>query len=86
MSDPAKPEAYPAVHHFGIVVGPAFDDPAALTAALEGWDVVTPLHDGQRSRMGTYRTLRTSVRVESRARLEALDAKLRAVAGVKMLL
>ena len=86
MSGAPVPGAYPAVHHFGIVVKQSFDDPAALAAALAGCDVVTPLHDGQRSRRGTYRTLRVSVRDDSRKRLEAVDASLRAVAGVMMLL
>ena len=86
MSGAPVPEAYPAVHHFGIVVKQSFDNPAALAAVLAGHDVVIPLHEGQRSRTGAYRTLRVSVRVGSRERLEAVDAGLRAVAGVIMLL
>jgi putative lipoic acid-binding regulatory protein len=80
------PDAYPAVHHVGIVVEAAFADRGALEAALAGVEVVAPLHDGRASRTGRYRTLRVSIRVGSRAELEALDRNLRAITGVKLLL
>ena len=86
MSDTSDPAAYPAVHHIGIVVGRDFDGQTALAEALVENTVITPLHDGQWSRQGKYRTLRVSVRVESRGELDDLDAKLRAVVGVIMLL
>ena len=79
-------EAYPAVHHIGIVVARDFGGHEALAAVLRGHEVVEPLHEGQRSRSGAYATLRVSVRVESRQRLEQLDNELRAVPGVRMLL
>ena len=81
-----EPAAYPAVHHVGIVVEAAFAAQDALEAVLADVEVVAPLHDGRASRTGRYRTLRVSVRVGSRAELDALDRNLRAVTGVKLLL
>jgi len=81
-----EPTAYPAVHHVGIVVEAAFAALGALEAVLADVDVVAPLHDGRASRTGKYRTLRVSIRVDSRAELDALDRNLRAVTGVKLLL
>ena len=86
MSDKETISAYPAVHHIGIVVGHDFAGQAALVEALAENTVVTALHDGQQSSRGKYRTLRVSVRVTSRTELDAVDAKLRAVPGVRMLL
>jgi len=81
-----EPAAYPAVHHVGIVVETAFSSLGLLEAVLADVEIVTPLHDGRTSRTGKYRTLRVSIRVGSRAELDALDRNLRAVAGVKLLL
>jgi putative lipoic acid-binding regulatory protein len=81
-----EPAAYPAVHHVGIVVEETFAARGALEAVLAGVEVVAPLHDGRASRTGKYRTLRVSIRVGSRAELDALDRNLRAVTGVKLLL
>ncbi len=86
MKNVSVPSAYPAIHHVGIVVEQAYADEVALQAALAGMAVVTPLHEGRASRTGKYRTLRLSVRVESRAELDTLDHDLRAVPGVKLLL
>lgn len=86
VSDINGPSAYPAVHHIGIVVSKDFGGKAALADALAENTIVTALHDGQQSRQGKYRTLRVSVRVTSLDELVALDAKLRAVAGVLLLM
>ncbi|NLL83232.1 MAG: DUF493 family protein [Lentisphaerae bacterium] len=79
-------EAYPAVHHIGIVVVRGFAGRGEVVDILAEHEVTEPLHDGQRSCRGTYETLRVSVRVTTREQLEALDTRLRAVEGVKLLL
>ena len=81
-----EPAVYPAVHHVGIVVEEAFAALGTLEAVLAGVEVVTPLHDGRASHTGKYRTMRVSIRVGSRAELDALDRDLRAITGVKLLL
>ncbi len=77
---------YPAIHHIGIVVEESFAALGTLEGVLAGVEVVTPLHDGRASHTGKYRTMRVSIRVGSRAELDALDRDLRAVTGVKLLL
>ncbi|MEI8353928.1 MAG: DUF493 family protein [Lentisphaerota bacterium] len=81
-----EPAVYPAIHHVGIVVEESFAALSTLEAVLAGVEVVTPLHDGRASRTGKYRTMRVSIRVGSRAELDALDRDLRAITGVKLLL
>ena len=81
-----EPAVYPAVHHVGIVVEASFASLGTLESVLAGVEVVTPLHDGRASHTGKYRTMRVSIRVGSRAELDALDRDLRAITGVKLLL
>ncbi len=81
-----EPAVYPAIHHVGIVVEESFAALSTLEAVLAGVEVVTPLHDGRASQTGKYRTMRVSIRVGSRAELDALDRDLRAITGVKLLL
>jgi putative lipoic acid-binding regulatory protein len=81
-----EPAVYPAIHHVGIVVEEPFAALVTLEAVLAGVEIVAPLHDGRASHTGKYRTMRVSIRVGSRAELDALDRNLRAVAGVKLLL
>ena len=81
-----EPAVYPAVHHVGIVMEASFAALGTLEAVLAGVEVVTPLHDGRASHTGKYRTMRVSIRVGSRAELDALDRNLRAIPGVKLLL
>ncbi len=82
--DEAK--VYPATHHFRIIIQAESQAGDGVAAALKPYAVVAPLRPGQASRAGRYRTLEVSVRLDCRDDHLRLDAALRAVAGVRILL
>jgi len=85
--DSAKPqELYPAEFHFRILVEGNFVGEDALKRVLAGHAVTAPLSHAAHSKTGRFRSLQVSVRIQDRAELDKLDAALRAVDGVKLLL
>lgn len=80
-------ECYPAVHHFRIILqADATAAAAALEAVLADYAVTAPLQAAHRSAGGRYRSMQVSVRLAGREEHERLDASLRVVPGVRVLL
>jgi len=79
-------KVYPAQHHFRIIIHAGSAAAEGLAAVLRDFTVVAPLMPGQASRQGRYQTLQVTVQLGSRDEHLRLDAALRAVEGVRILL
>lgn len=90
MVDFSKPadekDVYPAVHSFRIITDAAIDTEGGLTAVLTEYDIQSPLARGRSSSGGKYIVFQVSVRLSSRAEHFAIDAAIKGVNGVKILL
>jgi putative lipoic acid-binding regulatory protein len=79
--------AYPAEFHFRIIVeAAAAEAEAGVNRVLAGYRVTAPLAVSQASSAGRYCSYSVSVEIRSRAELHALDAALKRVPGVRMVL
>ena len=77
---------YPAVHHFRVITDAEVATEAAITEALGAYEVVSPLARGRSSSGGRYLVFEVSVRLSSRAEHFAVDAAIKGVEGVRILL
>lgn len=77
---------YPAEHHFRIITEVESVAEAGLRQVLEEYEVITELAQGRSSSGGRYRVFEVTVRMSSRDEHHKLDAALRAVKGVRILL
>jgi putative lipoic acid-binding regulatory protein len=77
---------FPLTVHFKVIGEVSEDLRTRLEIALCELNVHEPLHPGMVSTGGRYRTYNLSMQVPSREILRAIDARLRAVEGVKMVL
>ena len=78
--------AYPAEFHFRIIVEKCVAVFSLLEAAVGGHKVTSPLSACRVSSNGRYRSFSLSVMICDRDELTALDAKLKKVPGVRMVL
>lgn len=85
---PKESEVYPAAHSFRIIAEAAEEGAVlrAASAALEAFEVLEPLAKGRASSGGRYVSLHVTVRLIDRAGHHRLDAALRAIPGVRILL
>ena len=79
-------EIYPSQHHFRIIVQVGTDAPAQLEALLSAYCVIGALEQGRASSAGRYQALGVSVLLHDRDEHLALDAAIRQIEGVKILL
>ena len=90
MIDFSKPadegDVYPAVHNFRVITDAAMDAERAIMEALEAYEVVSPLARGRTSSGGKYLVFHFSARLSTRAEHHALDAAVKALPGVRILL
>jgi len=77
---------FPVTVHFKIIGEFSDDLRAHLEIALWELNIPEPLRPGRMSEHGKYITYNLSVTVFDRPRLRAIDARLRAVEGVRMVL
>jgi len=84
--DPALPSSlYPAECHVSIIGDTREGLEQALAEVLKNYKIISPLSAGHHVPNKKYRSWRASVEVASSEELHAVDAALRAVPGVKML-
>ncbi len=85
---PQESEVYPAAHSFRIIAEATAEEPVtrAASAVLEAFEVLEPLAKGRASSGGRYVSLHVTVRLVDRAGHHRLDAALRAIPGVRILL
>lgn len=90
MIDFSKPadekDVYPATHNFRIITEAALIDESHLAASVAPYNVTAPLAKGRSSSAGKYIVYEISVHLSSRNEHFALDAAIKAVRGVKVLL
>ena len=79
------PTLYPAEFHVSIIGDMREGLEQALADVLKNYKVITPLYAGIHAPNKKYHSWRTTVEVATSEELHALDAALRAVPGVKML-
>lgn len=77
---------YPSEFHFRIIVEAKTADETVLSSAIARYRVTAPLSASRQSSAGRYLAYSLSVRVESRDELNALDAAIKSVPGVRMVL
>ncbi len=77
---------YPAEFHFRILTEAESAAEAALGAALAPYRVTVPLAFSRGSSGGRYRAYSVSVQIVSREELQALEAAVKRVPGVRMVL
>lgn len=78
---------FPLVCHVKIIADAGPDGiRAAIERALEGEELLTSLSTGNRSGGGKFVTYNVDVRVHSKASMDALDAAIRAIRGVRFVL
>lgn len=83
------PEAvYPSEFHFRIIVDAQQADACSRSVreAASAYRVTSPLAVSRHSSAGRYLAFSLSVRLESREEMEALDAAIKRVPGVRLLL
>jgi putative lipoic acid-binding regulatory protein len=78
--------AYPAVFHFRVVVEPGALALDELAVVLAGRKVTEPLAASRASAGGRYLAYSVSVEIQSREELDAFDAAVKQVSGVRMVL
>lgn len=77
---------YPAVFPMRVIVEVEIFDSEAMAAVLERYKVVSPWEKSQASSSGRYQAFGVSVEVTSFGELAGIDAEVKAVRGVRMLL
>lgn len=77
---------YPVVCHLRIITEAGGFDAAELTQAVAAYRVIEPLIVSRDSTAGRYRAYSLSVEVRNRQELDALDAAIKRVPGVRMVL
>ena len=77
---------FPAECHFKVIARDEDGVAESLHRALLSLQVEAPLSAGNSSAAGTYITYNLSLLIETHARMLEIDAALRAVDGVKMVL
>lgn len=85
---PAQEQAvsYPAEFHFRIIVEIEPAVKTALEALMATYRVTAPLTASRASSAGRYHAYGVSVEIQSQAELQAFDAAVKRVPGVRMLL
>lgn len=78
--------AYPAQYHFRIIIESESEALGRIGGVLDGYCLSEPLQPGQNSSGGKYKSFLFSVEFECRADHERMDAELRAVEGVRILI
>ncbi len=91
MIDFSKPadegDVYPAVHNFRVITDAAVvDAERAIAEAISVYEIASPLSRGRSSSGGKYLVFHFSARLSSRAEHHALDAAVKALPGVRILL
>ncbi len=87
MIDQVKPEIeFPVDCHFKVIAEELNGIQSAIETALMNLGVSSPLPTGNRSAGGKYVTFNVTVRVGSREQMNQIDAELRKIPGVKMVL
>jgi len=84
--NPAEQVKFPVVVHFKIIGEVSEDLRTHLEIALWELRIAETLHPGRLSAGGKYMTFNLSMTVHSAESLREIDARLRAVTGVKMVL
>ena len=77
---------YPATFHFRVIAEASADVASGLAAALNAYRVVEPLAASRASSQGRYHAYSVSVELQAPDDLRALDAALKRVPGVRMVL
>jgi len=83
---PAEQVKFPVVVHFKIIGEVSEDLRTHLEIALWELRIAETLHPGRLSAGGKYMTFNLSMTVQSAESLREIDARLRAVTGVRMVL
>lgn len=78
--------AYPAQFHFRIITDTGEAMEAALAQAVAAYTVTSPLALARASSGGRYTAYAVSAILQSRDEMEAFDAAIRKIPGVRMLL
>ena len=87
MTESEEPTlVFPLTAHFRIIAEAALLASPALEDAVAACACTAPLAPANASRSGRYVSYAFSATVASRAELQAIDARLRAVPGVRMVL
>lgn len=87
MIEKKEPELeFPLDCHFKVIAEDGKHIEAAVRTALLAQGVTAPLTSGNRSDKGKYITFNVTVTVTSSDQINAIDASLRALPGVKMVL
>lgn len=77
---------YPAEFHFRIIVEAQLAVKSRLGSVVAGYSVTSPLTSSRQSSAGRYQAYSLSVLIKSREELNALDAAIKQVPGVRMVL
>jgi len=87
MIDQVKPELeFPVDCHFKIIAEDLENIHFVIETVLMGQGVKSPLTAGNKSEGGKYITFNVTVCVESREQMNQIDAELRQIQGVRMVL
>ena len=81
-----EPSVYPGTFYVSVIAEKEAEVASALASALVGFRIASPLDKGEGSSSGKYVSFRFSVVLSSREEMERMDAAVRAVPGVKMVL
>lgn len=85
-ADAGTEALYPSEFHFRIITDAQVIDTAVLGSAVAGYKITAPLASSHRSSGGRYLSYSLSVLIESRDELTELDASIKQVPGVRMVL
>jgi len=77
---------YPAQFHFRIITDAGGGAEPALAEAVSAYQVTAPLAPSRSSPGGLYTAYSVSILMQSREQMEAFDAAIRKIKGVRMLL
>ena len=77
---------YPAQFHFRIITDAAEGMEATLAQAVSAYHVTAPLAPARASSGGHYTAYGVSILMQSREEMEAFDAAIKKLPGVRMLL
>ena len=84
--DAPKTVEYPATFHFRVIAEPGAFNQTELDAVLAAYKVLAPLAASRVSSAGRYQAYSVSVEIQSQEALHVLDAALKQVPGVRMVL
>lgn len=77
---------YPAIFHFRIITDTDAHAEQSLLQAVKPFQVTDPLVPARASSAGRYTAFAVSITMQSRTEMEAFDATIKQVPGVRMLL